>query len=167
MKNIHRKKNLHIFLLLLIAVLTLGIGYAAITSVNLYIDGDIASTPNQDKFRVHFIPTDDTPSMVLDDGVTGNATIDDLDDTVAHLNVSGLTKKGDHATAVYTVKNDSNGIGTKIKLKIDNSNTEYFNVLEIIDDDTLQEGESTTVSIDHVLFVVNAFFFITQRCKIG
>ena len=27
--------------------------------------------------------------------------------------------------------------------------------------------ESTTVSIDHVLFVDNAFFFITQRCKTG
>ena len=63
------------------------------------------------------------------------------------FDVTGLTKVGDYAEAVYTVRNDSNGIGAEITLNLNSSNTEYFKVTETILDDKLQAGEETTAKI--------------------
>ena len=40
MKNFQNKKKLQIVLLVLVAVLTLGIGYASVTAINLIINGN-------------------------------------------------------------------------------------------------------------------------------
>ena len=63
------------------------------------------------------------------------------------MDVTGLTKVGDYAEAVYTVRNDSNGIGAEITLNLTNSNSEYFKVTETILDDKLQAGEETTAKV--------------------
>ena len=49
--------------------------------------------------------------------------------------------------AKYTVRNDSSAIGAEISLQLSNSNSEYFKVTETIDDDMLQAGESTYVTV--------------------
>ena len=63
------------------------------------------------------------------------------------FDVTGLTKVGDYAEAVYTVRNDSNGIGAEITLNLNSSNTEYFKVTETILDNKLQAGEETTAKV--------------------
>ena len=63
------------------------------------------------------------------------------------FDVTGLTKVGDYAEAVYTVRNDSNGICAEITLNLTNSNSEYFKVTETIFDNKLQAGEETTAKI--------------------
>ena len=66
---------------------------------------------------------------------------------MASFNVTGLTKEGDYAEAKYTVSNDSVGIGAEISLNVTTTNTEYFKVTETIDDNKLQAGEETTVTV--------------------
>ena len=63
------------------------------------------------------------------------------------FDVTGLTKVGDYAEAVYIVRNDSNGGGAEISLSVSNSNSEYFKVTETILDNKLQAGEATTAKV--------------------
>ena len=94
--------------------------------------------------KVHFTQAQ---SITGATGVSGTSSIDSQDDTKAMFDVTGLTKVGDYAEAVYTVRNDSNGIGAEITLNLNSSNTEYFKVTETILDDKLQAGEETTAKI--------------------
>ena len=144
MKNFKNKKTLQIVLLVVIAVVTLGIGYAAISAVNLIINGNATASVNQNNFKVHFTQAQ---SITGSTGVSGTSTIDSQDDTKATFDVTGLTKVGDYAEAVYTVRNDSNGIGAEITLNLESSNTEYFKVTETILDNKLQTGEETTAKV--------------------
>ena len=144
MKNFKNKKTLQIVLLVLIAVVTLGIGYAAISAVNLIINGNATASVNQNNFKVHFIQAQAISGST---GASGTSTIDSQDDTKATFDVTGLTKVGDYAEAVYTVRNDSNGIGAEITLNLTSSNTEYFKVTETILDNKLQAGEETTAKV--------------------
>ena len=144
MKNYKNKKTLQIVLLVLIAVVTLGIGYAAISAVNLIINGNATASVNQNNFKVHFTQAQAISGST---GVSGTSNIDSQDDTKAMFDVTGLTKVGDYAEAVYTVRNDSNGIGAEITLNLTSSNTEYFKVTETILDNKLQAGEETTAKV--------------------
>ena len=144
MININNKKHLKILIFTLIAIVTLGIGYAGITAINLVINGDATASVNQENFKVHF-----TQALAISGstGASGTSTIDSQDDTKATFDVTGLTKVGDYAEAVYTVRNDSNGVGAEISLSVSNSNSEYFKVTETILDNKLQAGEETTAKV--------------------
>ena len=144
MKNFKNKNTLQIVLLVVIAVVTLGIGYAAISAVNLIINGNATASVDQNNFKVHFTQAQ---SITGSTGVSGTSTIDSQDDTKATFDVTGLTKVGDYAEAVYTVRNDSNGVGAEISLSVSNSNSEYFKVTETIQDNKLQAGEETTAKV--------------------
>ena len=144
MKNFKNKKTLQIVLLVVIAVVTLGIGYAAISAVNLIINGNATASVDQNNFKVHFTQAQAISGST---GASGISTIDSQDDTKAMFDVTGLTKVGDYAEAVYTVRNDSNGIGAEITLNLTSSNTEYFKVTETIQDNKLQAGEETTAKV--------------------
>ena len=131
MKNFKNRKTLQIVLLVVIAVVTLGIGYAAISAVNLIINGNATASVNQENFKVHFTQAQAISGST---GASGTSSIDTQDDTKAMFDVTGLTKVGDYAEAVYTVRNDSNGVGAEISLSVSNSNSEYFKVTEYIQD---------------------------------
>ena len=140
MKDIRNKKKIQIMIFVFIGVITLGVGYAAISAINLVISGNATGTFNQENFKVKFTTAAVTTG-------TGEAGIDRNDPKIATFDVTGLTKVGDTAVASYTVLNDSNGIGTRVSLNLTNSNIEYFNVTETIADAELQAGESTAVTI--------------------
>ena len=72
MQNSQNKKALQIGLFVLIAVVTLGIGYAAISSVNLIINGNATTSVNQNNFKVHFIQAQDITGST---GVSGTSNI--------------------------------------------------------------------------------------------
>ena len=131
MKNFKNKKILQITLLVVIAVVTLGIGYAAISSVNLIINGNATAGVDQNNFDVHFVPTADTPSLTGNVTPTGSASISNQDNKVALFDVGGMTKVEDYVTATYTVINESNGIGADITLKVTNTNSEYFMIYKV------------------------------------
>ena len=145
--NSQNKKQIKLLLFTLVAVLTLGIGYASINAINLIISGNATASVNDNNFKVYFVNTADTPSLTGNVTVSGNARINTGDNTKAEFDVSGLTKEGDYAIATYTILNNSNSIGADISLYITNSNPEYFRVTETITDSKLQAGDTTTGSI--------------------
>ena len=144
MQNSQNKKTLQIVLVVLIAVITLGIGYASISAINLIINGNATASVDQNNFDVHFVSTSDTPSLSGNVTPTGSASISGQDNKVALFDVGGMTKVGDYVIATYTILNNSNGIGAELSLNLTNSNNEYFKVTETVTDTQLQAGDTTT-----------------------
>ena len=140
MHNSRNKKKLQIFLFVLIAVLTLGIGYASITAVNLMMNGKGTASASKENFKVYF-----TESTITEG--KGTVSIDEDDATIGYFDITGLSKVGDYAEATYTVLNNSNTIGAKISLNVTNSNIEYFKVTETVADSELQVGDETTATV--------------------
>lgn len=77
-----------IWVTLLLLVVVLGIGYAAISTIQLRIEGSASADPNQTNFKVEFTgsPTVSTPSNV-------EATINPSNKLLATMNVTGLHQK--------------------------------------------------------------------------
>lgn len=95
-----KKKNTFIVVTLLIAVLVLGVGYAAATQ-NLLINGTATGTQSDENFNVIF-------SAATPDSANATAEIDASDSTsrTATMTVQ-LSKVGDKGSATFTVKNAS------------------------------------------------------------
>ena len=141
--KVNKRKQIKVFLIALISILTISIGYASISAINMLINGNGTASVNQNNFKVHFTEAKEITGTT---GVDGTSIIES-DDTVASFNVTGLSKTGDYAEAKYTVKNDSAGIGASIGLQVTNSNSEYFIITETIDDNKLQAGEETLATV--------------------
>ena len=82
------RKKIKVFLFVLISILTISIGYASITAVNLIINGNGTASVSQENFKVHFIEAKEITGTT---GVSGT-TIIESNDTIASFNVTGLTK---------------------------------------------------------------------------
>lgn len=135
--EIMKNKKTFIVLAVLIAVLMLGIGYAAVSNIALKIDGSATASPNADNFVVKF-----TDAQVGDSATT-TATVGD--GKTATLTVTGLTAKGDTAEATYTVSNLSADLLADLTDDvITNDNTEYFEVTTEFEPTTLAAKTGTT-----------------------
>ena len=128
--------------ILLVAILLVAVGYAAITKVGLNIDGTAKSEANPDNFKVELIGEPQTSG----DGTT-TATIDNQDKTQGTMNVSGLNAKGQTAIATYTVKNQSTDLSADLTAKATSTNDEYFEVQCSLDKTTLKAQEQTTMTV--------------------
>ena len=135
-----KKTNKIILASAIVAVLLLGIGYAAIQNITLNINGTAAADPSQSNFKVMF---SGTPTVSDYTYVTAAIT----DDTNATINVEGLTKKGDVVTATYTVQNASTDLSADLGVSTTNSNTEYFTLMSEFDKSSLVAGEATTLTV--------------------
>ena len=140
------KKNnsIKIMIFSLIALIAIGIGYSIISNINLSVNGSGGVSVNQNNFKVKFLNANPN-KPTIDDSPTNTISI--IDDTTASFNVSTLSKKGDIVNAIIKVKNESNGIGARISLDLSNSNQEYFNVEEYVDDCELEVGDITYVRV--------------------
>lgn len=129
-------------LVLLIAVLLVAIGYAAITAVPLNINGSAQATPEQTNFTVKFsgTPTVSDSSKVV-------AEINQQDQLKATINVSKLTAKGDTATATYTIDNTSADLSAVLSATTSNTNDEFFRVTQNIAKGTVAAGDTTTITV--------------------
>lgn len=138
-----KNKKVFIGVFLVLAVLTLGIGYAAISDITLNINGTASAKPSNDNFKVLF--TDD--EITVSDAAKVTAT--KTDDLNATITVKDLTAKGDKVTATYTMKNDSPDLSASIALPtITNSNEEYFNVTtDWQAAKTVASGNTVTVTV--------------------
>ncbi len=129
-------------LVLLIAVLLVAIGYAAITAVPLNINGSAQATPEQTNFTVKFsgTPTVSDSSKVV-------AEINQQDQLKATINVSKLTAKGDTATATYTIANTSADLSAVLSATTSNTNDEFFRVTQNIAKGTVAARDTTTITV--------------------
>ncbi len=127
---------------LLLAVILVAIAYAAITNVTLNINGTSKSQANQTNFVVEFIGEPTTGGK----GTT-TATINSSKRTEGTIEVTGLTAKGDTATATFTVQNSSQDLSADLTAKATSSNEDYFEVRCKIDDTTLKAGATTKLTV--------------------
>ena len=99
-----KNKKTFMGLAVLIAVLMLGIGYAAVSKIPLSISGSASSAANQDNFVVEFTAAAPKENNAF---VVAEETKVNADATTATMTVEGLTAKGDKAVATFTVENKS------------------------------------------------------------
>ena len=128
--------------ILLVAIILVAVAYAAITNVELNINGVGSAQAKQENFKVEFIGTPTTSGK----GTT-TATINSDDKTQGEVNVTGLTAKGDEAIATYTVKNLSSDISADLTAEATSSNQTYFEVICSLEKTTLKAQEETTLKV--------------------
>lgn len=138
-----KKAKTIIGVVLFIAILSIAVGFAAITSVQLNISGTASATTSQENFKVEFTGEPETS-----DSEKVTATINEMDPKQATMNVTGLTAKDDFVTATYTIKNLSADISAQLSAETTTSNTEYFDVTYNIEDPTtLTANGETTITV--------------------
>lgn len=139
-------------IVVLVAILAIGIGYAAITTILLKISGTAGATTKQGNFVVRF---EGTPTVTkgenLDASVTATATL--TDDTNAKFEVAGLTAKGDKVTAKYTIKNTSPDLTAKLTVNDPVvENTTYFKATKTVtglaENNTMELAKDATVEVE-------------------
>lgn len=127
-----------ILTIVLVAVLIIGVGYAAINSITLQITGQLAATPSDANFTVKFTSASPSEGSVVAK-VTGDKT--------ATLNVSGLTAKGDKAVATYTIQNTSEDLSANLTVAASNENDEYFTVSTSLSETSIAKGGTSTLTV--------------------
>ena len=90
MKNSQNKRLLTMVLIIVIGLLAIGIGYAAVTAVTLIVNANVTAESDQNNFKVHFIKTSNTPRIDSNVVVSGNASISEEDDKFSMCDISGL-----------------------------------------------------------------------------
>ena len=136
------KKIVTVFVV--VAILLVGVGYAAIANITLNISGSASANPDDANFSVKFDKTV-TPTHENSKGSVV-ATIGE-DDKTAKITVTGLTAKNDTVSATYTVKNYSPDLTAKLSATVEQSNSGYFEVTPTIETQTLTAGKSTTIKV--------------------
>ncbi len=156
-----RKKNSKIMVGMLIAVVALGIGYAAIAGVNLLINGT-SSVKANGNFSVRFVKplSSETAIDNAEENaikISGkNADSTDMnvsemsasitDDTHAEFAVGELDEVGEYVEFTYTVVNESDGIDASLAFEVTDSN-DYFEITKTVSKDKISEGETATVKV--------------------
>jgi uncharacterized membrane protein len=138
-KNMTKTSKI-ILAVVIAAVLIIGVGYAAIQNITLYIEGTANANADQANFTVKL---SGTPKVSDETKVTASV----VDDTHATLNVSGLTVKGESVTATYTIQNTSADLSADLSASVTNSNNEYFKVTQEIAKSNIEKGAATTITV--------------------
>lgn len=111
---------------LLVFVLVLGIGYAAVSTVGLNIDG--TASVKTENLKVSF---NGVTEVSDEEKVVANSTDNSLDATIS---VSDLTLN-EIVTATYTIKNEETDVNANITKKtITNDKEEFFEVTTSVDE---------------------------------
>lgn len=106
----HKQKRL-IFIIILLTVILMGIGYAALSNVTLTINGKATATPNDENFKVYFTGKN-TKKSGEESNPNVNVTVTEQA-TTATVNFSGLSKKDDTEYAILEIENASNDVDAK------------------------------------------------------
>ena len=140
-----KNKKTFVGIALLIVVLILGIAYAA-TTVNLQINGTASANFSDANYKVAFTG-ETTKGSVGTVEATAKAEA-----TSATLNVSGLTKGGEVATATFKVKNYGTEFDSTLAVttsQLTGENKDYFAITTSIPEDgkVLSANEETIVTV--------------------
>ena len=142
-----KSKKTILGIVLLIAILLLGVGYAAITGVTLNINGTANATANTDNFIVKFT------SATAGDKCTAEVSSSDQNGRTATMNVSGLQTANDTATATFVVTNESPDLNavlavkTKTMTDTGTGDADYFDVEATIADNASSMAPSATRTV--------------------
>lgn len=135
-----KQKRTFLVVALLVAALSLAVGYAAITK-NLAVTGEASATTDNANFKVRFTGTPTTSDASK---VTATVT----NELAATINVTGLSTTGDTVTATYTIENYSAELGANLVVEsITNTNSDYFKVTASLANPAIAKQETTTLTV--------------------
>ena len=157
----------------LVAILVLGVGYAAITARFLWVNGTASMTADDNNFDVVFTGTPDP-----DTGATatiGKEVNGETDYHYAFIDVTGLSYAGQEINIDFNVENISHGLDASLSTPIYTitGDTTYFEVTATYDDDLLEtppEDGSTnpdSSTIMHVRVIAKKTPVDNVNCNIG
>lgn len=117
--------------IILLIVLFMGIGYAAITNVELSITGRATATAKQENFKVYFTGKNSVKSS---NDATVEVTVAEKSQT-ATVNFSGLSTRNDEKYAILEIENASTDIEAEsITVTATSTDSENFEVTAIMCD---------------------------------
>lgn len=112
---------------ILVVIVLMAIGYAAVGNITLSISGTASATASGDNFKVGF-----TGQNTVVNPTSGSITVTataSAGATSATVNVSGLSKKGDTAFAILEIANTSNDIdASEVNVTTDAVDTTVFQI---------------------------------------
>jgi len=145
-------------LYIILAILVMGVAYAAIANLDFIITGNALTSPSQENFKVKFTGT---PTFTG----TGTADIRITSDTTAIINVSDIISVGETLTVQLTVSNESYDIAAYLTSTLANNNQSYFEVTQQLATTELAPGGSTTLTIN--IKLLKATVSTDQTATIG
>lgn len=136
-------------IVLLLAIVLVAVGYAAIANITLNINGTAKAEAKQTNFSVKFVkPTGSEDKDTIIVGGQGKTTASVTDDTHATMDVTGLSAKGESATATFKIQNTSADLSALLSAKVTNSNEQYFKVTyNIAEPTTIIAAGTTTITV--------------------
>ena len=145
-----KKKNSMVTLVVLVAILVLGVGYAVVTGVNLTISGNASTVSSDLKVRFTGTPVGACNGCKRESETENPATVTatKTDDLTATIKVENLEEVGDTATATYTIENYESDLSANLVVgTITNSKNTFFQVTATLGNATIASGASTTVTV--------------------
>ena len=148
-----KQKRTYVTLLLVLAILGLGIAYAAIDAQQLKVTANVSNTGSTEKIKVLFTAgvldevnsVSANDSLDVDPGVTGTGT------TSATLSVKGLQVENDQAVIKYTVTNQEDHVtallGDPTFTALDATKDKWLTVTATCDKDEIAPGATATVTV--------------------
>ena len=132
-----KQKRTYLTLLLIVALLVLGVAYAAINGDTLTING--TATADVASGEVNVVFTAAEPAEGSNEGTTAEIN---ADQDTASFTVAGLTTKGDTQTVTFDVENQTeNGVPVTLEApEVVCDNTEWYEVTTCLYDKTSLEA---------------------------
>lgn len=149
-----KERKTFIGMALVIAILILGVGYAAISNVNLTINGTANVTANAD-FEVAF----DQEHTVVVDGATGSYTGELTADMIVNLDSSHKIQ-----TAVYKIDNNSTELSATLAVEVKN-NSETLNKYVTIASELYSDEACQTAVTGKVAKGTSAYVKVTATLE--
>ena len=150
-----KKRNAGIMLSFIVATLLLVVGYAAVTNINLSVNGSASASANNENFNVEMVAGSlDTTGTTDTVSVTDDTTTVDKQLSVDFI-ATGFTAKGDKAVITYEIENTSNDLeatlsssGVTVTVPADTADTTYYaNGADLFDTDYYFDGDEQTKTI--------------------
>lgn len=134
---------------LVMALLVVSIGYAAITTISLVVNGTASASAEQGNFKVEFTGT---PSVddekTVGEGTTATGTVDVSNKLKATMSVSGMTAKDDSITVKFPVKNLSDDLTASLTAMVTSkTNEEYFDYSTSLEDASIAANGATNLVV--------------------
>ncbi len=154
------KQNKVILGIMLVAVLLMGVGYAALTATTLNIKGKATATANPDNFKIVFSgeKTENVGGNTATAVVTANTT-------TATVTFAGMQDVGDTRTVILEIVNNSTGstAAKSVAVTTANGTDENFEITatrcnedgsqEVAENTELAQGAKTYVKVSAKLLV--------------
>ena len=142
-----KKKRTLTVVAMVLAVLLLGVGYAAtIGNIQLNINGNATASQNADQYVVKFVSgsaqdvTVDKPDhIVVNPAITGDLT--------GTIEVTGMKARGESVTVQYSITNASADLSATLEAAVGTGTNNKFTIETDLGTDVLAKGATTTLTV--------------------